>query len=154
MKRASNGFTLMELLVTLAIAGVLATVAVPNMSGFLASMRAKDVSFELVSDLTIARSEALKRNTEVTLKAKSGAWVNGWQVLDGATVLVEHAALPANTSIVHSDADVEIKFNATGNVTGAAGNQTFAITSTTSGVSPRCIRMTPTGAARAKPGAC
>ena len=60
--RAQAGFTLIELVITIAIAGTLLAIAIPNLSTFTAEMRAKTVAFELIGDLITARSEALKRN--------------------------------------------------------------------------------------------
>jgi type IV fimbrial biogenesis protein FimT len=62
----THGFTLIELVVTVTVLGILTTMALPSFRSFLASQRIKTASFDLMSIITIARSEAIKRNTDVT----------------------------------------------------------------------------------------
>lgn len=82
--RRTAGFTMTELLVAIAITAILAAIAVPAFSQLTASQRAKTVSAELFQSLLKTRSEAIKRNANVTVSFVSGGWVNGWQVLDPA----------------------------------------------------------------------
>ncbi|WP_017431355.1 GspH/FimT family pseudopilin [Vreelandella jeotgali] len=73
-----RGFTLIELLVTLAIAGLLATIVAPSMSTFMARARlASDVN-QVVSAFNFARSEAIKRRTNVTAELQSDG--DGWRI--------------------------------------------------------------------------
>ncbi len=61
----SIGFTLVELLITLVIAGILLGLAVPQMTAFIQRDRLVTQANELVADLSFARSEAIKRGTNV-----------------------------------------------------------------------------------------
>ena len=63
--RRPRGFTLIELMVTVALAAVLATLVAPSFSSFLAKRRVEGVAAELATDLQYARSEAVSRNMEV-----------------------------------------------------------------------------------------
>jgi type IV fimbrial biogenesis protein FimT len=81
------GFTLVELMVTVVVAAILAVVAVPSFTSFTLNQRVKATSFELVSVLTYVRSEAIKRNDEITLTANDGDWLQGWTVLAGDSEL-------------------------------------------------------------------
>ncbi|SNS33001.1 type IV fimbrial biogenesis protein FimT [Noviherbaspirillum humi] len=77
-----QGFTLVEMVVTVALAGTLAAMAAPSFSGFVAGQRAKNAATEIYSSLARTRSEAITRGGDVTLAPKNGAWVNGWQITD------------------------------------------------------------------------
>ena len=77
-----RGFTLTELIVTVSVAAILATVAVPSFSGIIANQRARTLSSALYATLAKARSSALTLNGSVTLQPKAGGWASGWQVLD------------------------------------------------------------------------
>ena len=83
--KREGGFSLLELLVTLAVAGIVMTVAVPNLRDF--SMNAKRAAAvnELVSGIHFARNTAVTRNARVTVCASTDAatcdsteWEDGW----------------------------------------------------------------------------
>jgi type IV fimbrial biogenesis protein FimT len=61
------GFTTVELLVTIAVAAVLLTLAVPSMRTLIQNMRMTSQANDLISDINFARSEAIKRSANVTI---------------------------------------------------------------------------------------
>jgi type IV fimbrial biogenesis protein FimT len=63
----SNGFTLPELLITIAVASILLGVAVPSFSGLMMSNRLTTQANDLVGAINFARSEAIKRNRTLSL---------------------------------------------------------------------------------------
>lgn len=81
-----TGFTLVELMITLVLVSILATISVPSFMSLIANNRLTTQANELVSSLNLARSEAIKRNTRVTVCRSStstscgGTWSNGWIV--------------------------------------------------------------------------
>lgn len=76
-----NGFTLLELIVTISIAGILMALAIPSFSDMIRSSRLTTTINELVGSLNLARSESVKRGTTVIVKAKTGTnWESGWTV--------------------------------------------------------------------------
>lgn len=83
-----NGFTLAELMVGLAVAGITLTVGVPSMSRFIANQGQVAAGNELVTAMMLARSEAIKQNRFVTVchsadgqQCSAGEdWHNGWIV--------------------------------------------------------------------------
>ena len=72
MYTKATGVTMVELMIVVSIAGILAAIATPSFADFIASTRLNSTVSQLVSDLNRARSEAVKRNTWV-LFCKSDA---------------------------------------------------------------------------------
>ena len=88
-RRAARGFTIIELLVAMVVAAILLGLAVPSFREAVLSSRLTGYANDLVASVQIARSEAIKRNAEVTLCASAdGAtcaedvgWQVGWIIL-------------------------------------------------------------------------
>ena len=66
-RASSRGFTLIELMVTLAVAAVLAGLAAPSIKDFIVRSRMTNIGNEFTSGVLRARNEAINRNTCVTL---------------------------------------------------------------------------------------
>lgn len=64
-----RGFTLIELLITLVIAGILTAIAVPSMQNFVESNRLSTAANDLLADINLARTEAIKRQGGFTAGA-------------------------------------------------------------------------------------
>jgi type IV fimbrial biogenesis protein FimT len=63
MLKFSRGATLIELMVGVVILAILTTIAVPSFSQWVKNMRIRTVAEAVLSGLTLARTEALNRNT-------------------------------------------------------------------------------------------
>lgn len=155
-----SGFTLVELLITIVIVAILASVAVPSYREFVAGQRIKTASFDIMSALTLARSEAIKRAAPVTAAPAGGTWTNGWSVTaaDG-TVLLQQTALPSLSIICKSGSPGAtvtcpaggLAYAGNGRLT--AATPSFEIGSTSSSV-VRCITVDLSGRPNSKAGAC
>lgn len=81
---------MIEMMMVVAIIGVLTAIAAPSFKQTIEMQRAKSAAADLHAALTRTRSEAIKRNTDVTLSPKSGNWGNGWQLADpGSSVVID-----------------------------------------------------------------
>ena len=135
MKKYS-GFTLIELMVALAVVAILISVGLPKMSVFFKGNRMVTNANDLLSGLHVARSEAIKRNSRVSIckstnagdaapKCATGAegWDEGWFVFvegrdegnifgdytpsDGAILRVNTGAEGSNVTITAGDAGID-----------------------------------------------
>jgi type IV fimbrial biogenesis protein FimT len=93
VKSNARGFTLLELMVTIGVAGVLLTLGVPSFVDVVRNNRAATNVNELVTAFSIARSESIRRGWNVSVcRSSDGAtcgatWSDGWIVFrdDAAT---------------------------------------------------------------------
>lgn len=78
-----KGFTLIELMMTIAIGAIVLTLGIPSFMGTIRSNRITTQANELVTSLNYARSEAIKRGVQVTVRRLSPTnqvWESGWEV--------------------------------------------------------------------------
>jgi type IV fimbrial biogenesis protein FimT len=80
-----QGFTLIELMVTIALAAILLSVAVPSFSQLVAKMRVEGLANNLATDLQLARSEALQRRANVSLSTLGDG--TGYTITTGTTTI-------------------------------------------------------------------
>lgn len=117
------GFTLVELMITLAVAAVVLAIAVPNFTGLVNASRLTSQANELVTGLQLARSEAVRLNRQVTFcggadaaattcNASGRNW-SVWLVLRADTGQVLYSGA-VNPSIQVRSANVRVAFRADG----------------------------------------
>lgn len=67
MKAKQSGFTLLEMMFTIALLAVIVGIGVPNLRDFVRNSRMTSAANDIVTDFNLARSEAVKRRVAVTL---------------------------------------------------------------------------------------
>ncbi|MFB3089631.1 MAG: GspH/FimT family pseudopilin [Acidiferrobacterales bacterium] len=104
-QRSDTGFTLIDLIVALVVAGVLLTIAVPSMHDFIQDSRITTNTNEIVLSLSLARTQAVTRHTTVSLCASDDGidctatdWELGWIVFTDNGVL---GAVDADDIVLH-----------------------------------------------------
>ncbi len=142
-RKLSQGFTLIELMIVIAIAAILMTLAVPSFSLMINNSKVTSATNEFIGSLNLARSEALKRSNNVSVCKSNAAFTacdtsattftaNGWLVftdacgtvgsVDTVAAAAGPPAVPACTDTLikvgESDDQIEIRENTT---TGTGG---------------------------------
>ena len=144
------GFTLIELMITVTIVGILAAAGMPAFSSFVAGQRIKTASFDVMSTLMLARSEALKRNANVTIApVMVGNVVDRIVVTAADGTVLNSMSMPKG--VVFTVSVNSITYQPSGRTTATA---TFGIRKTGSSVTERCISIDLSGRPNSKKGAC
>jgi len=95
-----RGFTLIEMMVVIALAAIVLGMGVPSFKDFIVGQRVKSAAYAFSTAAMSARSEAIKRNTSVVLTQATGGWQNGWSVTVGTAVLARQDGFPRSPSPV------------------------------------------------------
>lgn len=145
VRRASQrGFTLIELMTAVSILVILSMAAAPSFREFIANQRVRNASFELMTALTLARSQAITQNASVSLKLKPGssAWNQGWVVTDGTSTFSSQEAM-GSLNITNDGNVTSITYGRDGRIDTSVSATQFTIDSSVAmnGVTKRCISV-------------
>ncbi len=155
--RPAQGFTLVELMVTVAVIGILAMIAVPSMTSLVSTSRVKGQSEEVTSLMQVARSEAIRRNQRVTACASAA----GTTCSASAGRFVVFSANPANPAVM--EVVREITLPASMQVAGSATGVIFKASGITEGAKKfevatstdqRCLTVSVGGVVTVAKGGC
>ena len=114
-----QGFTLIELMVTLAIATIIVLIAVPSFTTLIKNNRIIANSNTFISAISLARTEATKRGQTITLTSSNGTtWDDGWNINRGGTVIRNYEAFDAGTTLTSTVTN--FSFDSRGALSGAS----------------------------------
>jgi len=109
-----SGFTLLEVLITVAVLAVLAAMAIPSFTSLIERNRARSAANDLLASILMARSEAIKRERSTALTPNGSDWQH-WQAFvdndksktfnSGDERLLDHQ-LASNLSITATGAPI------------------------------------------------
>ena len=160
MRRKQRGLTLVELMVTLAVAIVLLAVGMPMFTGVVGSNRATSEANALLSAIQLARSEAVKRGSYVLVAPASSSWAPGWTVYQENNVPGETSygiqgsdeptlrVWPEVTAVIDAGSTAFIGFDRMGEADTAVALQ--FTNDDASGVKRRCLIVSLSGQSRVK----
>jgi type IV fimbrial biogenesis protein FimT len=146
-----NGFTLVELMVTLAVAAILFTVGIPSFRDFIMNNRLIGNANEFAAAINLARSVAIKQQRNAYITSNSGTdWSDGWTVWvdnngngaqDAAEVVRVTQAMDANTTFT-SAAKTRFRYSPSGLVDGPG---TLTVCDSRAGETGRVIDISAAG---------
>jgi type IV fimbrial biogenesis protein FimT len=128
----ARGFTLVEMMVVVALVAILGAIAIPGFRSLLLNQRLASNTSDFVAALSLGRTEAMKRSQKVRLLPRNQDWANGWEVtttVDNDTeVLRTFDALRAGVEVDSGTGNgfkKSVVFDANGFARGNAGCLTF-----------------------------
>jgi type IV fimbrial biogenesis protein FimT len=153
------GFTLIEMGAVLMITAILAALAAPSFRDFTTGQRIRATSFDLFADLTYARSEAIKTNSEVIVGKAAGGWKNGWNItwIDSGGATRTLRAQPAlDSSLAVAGTQDMVRFERNGRLLAGTPAAKFTVVDSAgkASISARCVAVDPSGRPKATFGAC
>ena len=141
---AARGFTLIELMVVVALVAILASMAAPSMREQLANFRVRSAAEAIVNGLNVARAEAARRNSPAafTLSGTGAGWSVA-QVSPATAIQSRGNGDSSLLSVTSSTASLAVTFLPTGivNTTASPRLEQITINSTVANTNSRQINI-------------
>ncbi len=141
----------MELLVAIAVLGVLISLAAPSFTQTIAQQRLRAVASELRLSLTLARSEAVKRAETTTMSPRSTNWGSGWVVTANDGEALSEYVMPAGVTLSDEPAGA-LSFNRWGRTSSCPAFE--LATDAGSNTCQICLQVTTDGRVLTSAGTC
>ncbi len=109
VRKSSSGFTLIEMLVTITVIGVIATISAPNFLGLLNRNRVNEAAQQIEGALKEAQRQAMRKGTQCTININTTS-----KTISGANCLLSNRVL--NDSIQLNTSRTSITFSGKGNI--------------------------------------
>lgn len=160
-RRRVNGFTLVEVLVVIAITGILMGIAVPGIKTLLNTQKMKSATFDLVTTAMLARSEAIKwggaSSSSISIVAPSNNFSNGWCIVFTSATTCSTSSpgdgvmqiIKPTTGVTYEGTAAPIIFARTGRLAGGVP-VTLLVTDDDSFATPRCVTFDTNGNAKVR----
>lgn len=168
--KKQDGFTLVELMITIAIAAIVLSVGIPSFREIIQNNRAAVQSNELVTALSLARGESVKRGTDISVCASSDSatcsastnWATGWIMFTDAgtngsldvgtdTLIQVWPALSSGTTLTSSSGDTFVQYNNNGQISDSSTVSFTLTVADCSGDNVRNISISTVGRVRRAP---
>ena len=150
--RSESGFTLAELVVVIVLIGIMAGAATSGLMSMVRSVRVKTAAQDVFSSLLLTRSEAIKRNVNVTMTPSAAGWAGGWDISVGAELIQPQQPL---RGVTFTNAPVAVTYTRNGRLPLGGARPRFEIKAANSSEpTMRCVIVDLDGGPRTIKGGC
>lgn len=130
-----KGFTLIELMVSIAVAAILLTIAMPSLDKVSANNALKSTTRDLVSTLNTARSQSISTRTDILIEPAADGWSAGWSIVyDNAAAETSQNFLPnQDVTVSRVNSNDALTYLSRGGLQGGTAEFTICHTKLTQG---------------------
>lgn len=111
----AGGFTLIELMAVLLIAGILLAAGVPALQNFIAEQQLIGAANAFYHSVNLTRSEALRHGRRADMLPSDGRdWKNGWRIETGQRIVMTQSPLPPGIAVAYTQKGETVAFQPRG----------------------------------------